>query len=374
MRVSETSRVLEPRRLREFLNAGTGPLPVLVLRVPDLERIAWRRGLREARAIERRTTRAFEDAAARLLRSGDLIAHEGGSDVYVAVLLEPTRTDGTPPAPMDARSTLARIATAMQTATRLDVITGWTTGDPGPPDGLDALVKAALVQGAQERERYAFFSTLGHELRTPLAAIRGYLETLLDEIVPTETRRRFTRIAYNETLRLGRLVDGMFELSLLDLETARPSRAKAVIGDALVAAGDACRASAAARAVALDFGEAPDICAAFDGDRLALVLINLIDNAVKHGRKGGRVAVSVARAAGCSVVLHVDDDGDGVPAADHERIFAFGARGVTAAAGRGIGLALVRLMLERSGGRVDAGRSPLGGARFSITIPAVAEG
>ena len=106
-----------------------------------------------------------------------------------------------------------------------------------------------------------------------------------------------------------------------------------------------------------------------DGDRLMLVLINLIANAIKHGRPGGRVAVTAELDGARTVTIAVDDDGPGIPAHDRERVFALGARGRTAAGGSGIGLALVRMILERAGGRVEIGASPLGGARFAVTVP-----
>jgi signal transduction histidine kinase len=99
------------------------------------------------------------------------------------------------------------------------------------------------------------------------------------------------------------------------------------------------------------------------------VLVNLIDNAVKHGRPGGRVFVGVDVADQRFVRITVDDDGPGIATDDRERIFVLGARATTAANGSGIGLALVRLMLERTGGRVELEGSPLGGARFIVSIP-----
>ena len=106
-----------------------------------------------------------------------------------------------------------------------------------------------------------------------------------------------------------------------------------------------------------------------DGDRLTLVLINLIDNAIKHGRNGGNVRVSVELADRRCALVAVDDDGLGVAPAEREAIFALGERGTTSASGTGIGLALVRLILERVGGSVEVSDSSLGGARFAIRIP-----
>jgi two-component system phosphate regulon sensor histidine kinase PhoR len=371
LRIAEVRAPLVPlARLAERLARAPEPPPVLVVRLPELERVAWRCGLRAARALERRAIAAFASAVARVLRAGDLVGHDPGSDAFVAALVAPTRDGVTPAAPIDARSALARIAATMEATTRLDCLTGWTTYDPlTDRAGLAGVLERALLRGAQERERYAFFSALGHELRTPLSSIRGYLETLLDDDVDERTRRRFVRIAYNESLRLSRLVDGMFEISLLDLHAALPVESSGSLEDALEAAADACTAIAAARGVALDVAPSAPVSVAMDADRLTLVLINLIGNAVQHGRAGGTVRVGIDASDTRLVRITVDDDGPGIPAADRERVFALGERGATNATGTGIGLALVRLMLERVGARVAIEDSPLGGARFVVAIP-----
>jgi signal transduction histidine kinase len=347
------------------------PRPVLVVRLPVLERTAWRRGRRAARALERAATAAFSTAVARVLRADDLAAHDAGSDLFVAALVAPTR-DGHPGAtPLDVRSALARIAAAMEAATQHDVRTGWTTYD-GATDrgGIAAVLERALARGAQERERYGFFSSLGHELRTPLSSIRGYLETLLDREVEPATRERFVRIAYNESLRLSRLVEGMFEISLLDLHAPvcmPPGHGS--VSEALAAVRDACEREALARRMRLEIAESEFLPVAIDTDRLALVMVNLVGNAMKHGRTGGTVRVGIDASRRRTVLLIVDDDGPGIPAGDRERVFVLGTRGTTSAEGSGIGLALVRLMLECAGGRVDIGDSPLGGARFVVSLP-----
>jgi signal transduction histidine kinase len=353
----------------DVLLAGlSGNVPLLVVRIPDLERTAWRRGLRSARALERRAMQAFGVAARRVLRGEDRIGHDPGSDIFVAALVAPPRARVDLPAALDARSALARIAATLEHTTRLDVLTGWTTFVPGGAH-IGASIDDALARGARERERYAFFSALGHELRTPLASIRGYLETLLDDSIDASTRRRFLTVAHNESLRMSRLVDGMFEISLLDLHATFPNRSIASLDLALCAANDAVGAAAAARSVILVVPRVAPISVAMDGDRLTLVLINLIDNAIKHGRLAGTVRVSVGLSEGRSARITVDDDGPGVAPAEREAIFALGERGSTLAHGSGIGLALVRLMLERVGGSVDVSESPTGGARFVIRVP-----
>jgi signal transduction histidine kinase len=348
---------------------GGEGVPLLVFRLPALERTAWRSGRRAARSIERRAGAAFAAAAAQVLRGADLIAHDGGTDAFVAALAAPTRDGHRWPAPVDVRSALARIAATIEGVTALDVETGWTRYEPHGEPQLDAAIERALVRGSQERERYAFFSAVGHELRTPLASICGYLETLLSGEPDRATRERFVRIAHTESLRMTRLLEGMFEVSLLDLSATFALPARGLLDAALAGAAVACARGAAKRAVTLHVPVLPETAVGIDADRLMLVLINLIDNAVKHGRHGGRVEVDVRDGTPRTVLLTVDDDGPGLPAGDCERIFALGVRGATHADGSGIGLALVRMILERAGARIEADKSPLGGARFAVTLP-----
>jgi signal transduction histidine kinase len=343
-------------------------VPLLVVRLPALERTAWREGLRKARTLERRACSAFAAAAGRVLRAQDSIAHDTGSDVFVAALTAPTRADNAAAISVDPRSALARISASVESATRLEVETGWTAFSHTDAADLSDAVARGLSRGAQERERYAFFSAIGHELRTPLASIRGYLETLLDDEIDGDTRTRFLSIAHKESLRLSRLVEGMFEISLLDLQTTQVVRSSGRLDVALDAAGVACAANAAARSITLRREPAAPVVVTLDADRLTLVLINLIDNAIKHGRRGGSIAIGADVCDASLACVTIDDDGPGISLADRERIFALGARGETIAAGSGIGLALVRLMLERAGGRVDVGDSPLGGARFRVYL------
>jgi signal transduction histidine kinase len=344
-------------------------VPLLIVRVPALERTAWREGLRKARTLERRAGSAFAAAAGRVLRAQDCIAHDSGSDVFVAALTAPMRGDTAAANCVDARSALARISASVESATRLEVETGWTAFSHTDAADLSDAVARGLSRGAQERERYGFFSAIGHELRTPLASIRGYLETLLDGEIDGDTRTRFLSIAHTESQRLSRLVEGMFEISLLDLHTTHVVRSSGRLDVALDAAAVACAANAAARSIALRRSPTPPATVALDADRLTLVLINLIDNAIKHGRGGGSIAIGTDVSDEALACVTIDDDGPGIAPIDRERVFTLGTRGETVAAGTGIGLALVRLMVERAGGRVDVGDSPLGGARFRVFLP-----
>lgn len=361
-----------PRKLLEVLGGRRGCVPVLVLRVSDLERCAWRDGRARARALERRVFAAFRSAAVDVLRSGDRVGHARDSTDFYAALTAASR-GAEPPGAADCRAVLERLAGAVAQRAGVEVERGWTAAAGGADFTLERLCAQALERGRRERERYAFVATLGHELRTPLTAIRGYLETLIDGGLDPGTAQRFLAIAQQETLRLGRLVDGIFEFSLLDL-SGTPARAVSCDLSAQIRRAYevvAPRALERCMRVHVDaFRRAP---AEIDADSAMHLFVNLLQNAVAHGAHGGVVRVTISRGAGIAVVW-VDDDGPGIPPAAREAIFGLGVRGEqTPAEGTGIGLALAKLLAERAGGTIAATASPLGGARFEVRLPSKAE-
>lgn len=352
---------------------GAREAPLLVLRVPALERVAWRQGREAARELERRCLASFQGTRGAALRMGDLLGHDEESEIFVAALVSLPRDDSTRIAlPMDCRATLVRLVSALERSVGVEIESGWTIAHDvrGQDAHLSASVEAALQRGARERERYAFFSMIGHELRTPLTSIRGYLDTLLDEELDAAAARRFLEIARAEALRLGRLVDGMFQLSMLDLGEKSLCAEEADAARAVCVAIDAVRPAAQARGVRIEaLGNLSGSVRGIGFDRLVQVVGNLLDNAVKHGARGGRVLVA-SRSSGHFLELRVEDDGPGIGLDRRDAVFALGERGASPAEGNGIGLAVVRLIVERCGGEVCVGKSPMGGASFEIRLPA----
>ena len=362
------------RRLRSL--PSDVPVPLLVVRLRDLERIAWREGRAAARAVERRSLRSFAETATRTLRGTDVLAHDDESEDFVAALVSPTRGTGSVATPTDCRATLARLASAMELSGGMRVETGWTIvhGVAGDPR-LSAALERALERGARDRERYAFFSTIGHELRTPLTSIRGYLETLLEDDLDPATARRFLEVARAEAMRMGRLVDGMFDISMLDLRSGHGGSESSDLAAAIANASDTVAPFALERRTTLTQLSAASHVVAIGADRLAQILINVLENAIKHGRDAGRVQVSTVPLDGRYVEVRIDDDGPGIPVCEREAIFTLARRGTNAQAkGAGLGLAVARLMLERIGGEVDVGESQLGGAQFRVRLPLLAPG
>jgi len=347
------------------------PVPLLVVRTRHFEQVAWKRGKRAARSIERRCLRAFVATAKRTLREDDVVAHDAESADFLAALLAPVRAGDVTPGPSDCRAALARLATAMEAETGLQFETGWTTLGARPAAfEIQRAVETALARGARERSHLAFFATLAHELRTPLTSIRGYLETLIDEDLDPETTRRFLETSRSEALRMGRLLDGLFDASALEVRLPADEDATGDLQAAIAAALNAVAPIAISRRTVISQFACDLAPIALETDRMTQILVNLLENAIKHGAEAGRICISVAPEVPGAARVSIDDDGPGIPEDERATIFALARRGTTArAAGSGLGLALVRLLLERVGGTVEVETSPLGGARFRLRVP-----
>ncbi|MBV8149595.1 MAG: HAMP domain-containing histidine kinase [Candidatus Eremiobacteraeota bacterium] len=343
-------------------------VPLLVFRVPEFVEIAWRKGRRAARSLEQRTTAAFRAAAVRIVREDDVLGHNQGSDRFAIAMLAPARAGATAGS-RQIRTSLERVAAAMSvfTGRRLEV-GWWPVESRSELDAFADTLDAALERGMRDRERHALLATVGHELRTPLTSIRGYIETLLEgEELDPRTTRRFLETARREALRLGRLVEGMLEFSMLDLRAPRDAYCDA--SEQIRATIDAVLPLARQRRVTIRARLPREAPARIDGDACVHALLNVVENAVKHGRECGSVCIDCVR-EGAFVRVLIDDDGSGIAPAEYETIFQLGMRGTRASRrGNGIGLAVVRAIVERFGGDVRVSASPLGGARFALCFP-----
>jgi two-component system phosphate regulon sensor histidine kinase PhoR len=235
-----------------------------------------------------------------------------------------------------------------------------------------------LARDLSERERLHqirrdFVANVSHELKTPLAAIRGYAETLVDGAVEEpETARRFSARILDQCRRLGELLDDLLTLSRL--ESTEPFRATAPVELAELAAEavDLVAERAAARRVAVTLAAAEPLTVDGDAEGLLRLLSNLLDNAVKYNREGGAVEVRLTRDDGLAR-LEVRDEGIGIPPAHLPRIFERFYRvdrGRTREeGGTGLGLAIVKHVAQAHGGRVEVTSEPGRGSTFRVLLP-----
>jgi two-component system, OmpR family, sensor histidine kinase PrrB len=230
---------------------------------------------------------------------------------------------------------------------------------------------ARLGRSAADRERALeatrrFAADAGHELRTPLTSVQATLSAL-GRHPELDAARRASMIedALAEQRRLVDLLDGLQALARGDagpLDHTRVDLADLVDG---IVTAEAARHPG----LRLD-ADLPDEPVEIDGwePGLRMLVGNLVTNAARHGRPGGRVHVTLTAAHdGAGPVLHVDDDGEGVPAGERERIFAPFARvDGTGRPGSGLGLTLVAQQARHHDADVDVGEAGLGGARFTV--------
>ncbi len=204
---------------------------------------------------------------------------------------------------------------------------------------------------AADQERRRLVATVSHELRTPLAAQRALLENLVDGVVSPGDEA--LRGALRQSERLGALVADLLDLARLDAGVAPLSVTEVRIADLLQAAASEARIDPRGVQVRCETQPA-DLVVQADPARLTQLVVNLVDNAIRHSPPGGEVRVS-ARVIDASVWwLEVCDEGPGIPGEDAERVFErFGAGG-DAAGGTGLGLAIARWVCQLHGGTITA--------------------
>ncbi|HET7221480.1 MAG TPA: ATP-binding protein [Vicinamibacterales bacterium] len=234
-------------------------------------------------------------------------------------------------------------------------------------DTLGRLQRAIL-------EMRQFSTALAHELRTPLAALRGEIELSLLQRPETERSQCRRESQLEEIDRLKRFIDQVLTLARAEGGEIPLARERVELGPLAAALVEQLDLVAQARQVQLDYRA--EVSAAVEGDRewLGRAVLNLIDNALKFTPAGGRVTVAVSRAEG-GAFLEVRDSGIGIAPDAVRHLFtpffrADPARS-SAYAGAGVGLSLVKWIVTRHRGTVDVASRPAGGSVFTIHLPAV---
>ncbi|MEC9489260.1 MAG: ATP-binding protein [Halanaerobium sp.] len=223
-----------------------------------------------------------------------------------------------------------------------------------------------------EQVRKDFVANVSHELRTPLTSIIGYLDTLIESnIDQQETVERFLRIIKDEADRLAILIQDLLELSRLEdgkEQPLLPNEIGPIIDKALAMLGD----TAGEKKIELRREVAKGLpLVKMVPEQIEQVLINLIDNGIKYTPSGGKVIVRAFQ-AGKKVILEVQDNGIGIPPEDQERIFERFYRVDKARSrslgGTGIGLAIVKHILQGHGSEIELESMPEKGSTFRFSL------
>jgi signal transduction histidine kinase/putative methionine-R-sulfoxide reductase with GAF domain len=228
-----------------------------------------------------------------------------------------------------------------------------------------------------DRQRQNYLSNVSHELRTPLTVIQGYLEALEAAGVNAGEPQKYLRVSQEQCQRLGRMIDEVLEVARLEHDVAQrhlewvPVSLAQTVSHVL----RLLRQEATLKGLSLTFHAEPDLPVLVGDERLLhLLVLNLVENAVKFTPRGRQVEVSLTRTAD-DMVLGVSDEGIGIAPEHHDRIFEkffMVDPGTTKSqGGAGIGLYLAREVVAIHGGTLSVESVPGRGARFTARLPLV---
>ncbi|WP_194833299.1 ATP-binding protein [Nocardia sp. XZ_19_369] len=230
-----------------------------------------------------------------------------------------------------------------------------------------AFNQMAADLAAADQQRRDLIANVSHELRTPITALNALLENVVDGV--SEPDPKTLRTALAQTERLSLLVSELLDLSSIEagaFPLDRESLDVAPLLAEVVAEADVA-AAALGRGVRFTTDVQPSTVRVFaDSARLHQVLLNLLDNAARHGPAGGEVRVTARMQSG-KLVIEVADDGPGIPPAERARVFdRFTRGGRTDGGGTGLGLAISRWIVDLHGGTI-AVADP--GSRIRVVLP-----
>ena len=241
--------------------------------------------------------------------------------------------------------------------------------------GAVAVLHNMTEQHRLEKLREDFIANVSHELRTPIAMLQGYSEALLDDVgTSEEERREMTKIIYEESQRMGRLVTDLLNLARMESGHMRLYREVVQLNSVIERMTLKFQPIAKEQGIELDFESAIDDWAAaeLDEDRIEQVMTNLIDNAIRHTPQGGNVKVLIEQQQGYAKIS-VNDTGIGIPEEDlqyvFERFYKADKARTLGKGGTGLGLAIASNIINTHGGKIYAESEVGKGTSFIFLLP-----
>jgi two-component system, OmpR family, sensor histidine kinase KdpD len=238
---------------------------------------------------------------------------------------------------------------------------------------LDQARREAELAAEREQLRASLLASVSHDLRTPLGTILGAVTTLEDrgEALDREARDSLLAAIHEQAEHLSKLLRNLLEMSRLEGGAIRLERELGAIEEPIGSALAALRDRIGERQISVQGPNEP-LFTVFDPVAIELVLSNLIENALRHG--ADPIEIEIGTVGEAEIAVHVRDRGPGLAPGEQALVFDKFFRGERArTGGAGVGLAIVRILIEASGGRVWAGAREDGpGAEFGFTLPRVA--
>ncbi|NDJ77823.1 MAG: HAMP domain-containing histidine kinase [Chloroflexi bacterium] len=235
----------------------------------------------------------------------------------------------------------------------------------------DMVERVSITQAAQRD----FLANVSHDLRTPLTSIQGFSQAIMEGVAADpDTAQNAARIIYDEAGRLHRMVEDLLDMARIEAGRMDMRRQIVRLADLLQAVGDSLSVKAGEKGLTLEHHIPDDLPRiAGDGDRLAQVFTNLLDNAIKHTPPGGTVTLE-AETERHRLVVAVRDTGEGIPAEDLSRVFerfyqVDKSRKRDRKTGTGLGLAITRQIVESHGGTIQVASKVGEGTIFTVYLP-----
>lgn len=221
-----------------------------------------------------------------------------------------------------------------------------------------------------EKMRQELLANVSHELRTPLTSIRGFIQAILEGVVPSEEQEKYLKIAQKEVDRLNTLVQELLDLARIKTGSIKLNMEMFDLGELAKEVASEFQLIAAKRTITVDIGKGLLITG--DRGRIRQVVINLLSNAVKYTDQDGEIQVNIQGEGGCAVIK-VRDNGIGIPETELDDIFEKFHRvdksRDPATGGTGLGLAIVKELVELHKGRITAWSRPGEGTEMKIELP-----
>ena len=240
--------------------------------------------------------------------------------------------------------------------------------------GAVAIIRDMTVERRMDKLRSDFIANVSHELRTPISMMQGYSEALVDDIGNDEEKKEMSRIIYDESLRMGRLVNDLLDLAKLESGNMDLTYEHIELSSYLKRITGKFQVIAKEKDITISvLLEDDKISWDFDPDRMEQVLTNLIDNAIRHTPHGGLIEVGQRISDRRGLIIYVKDSGSGIPEEDlpfvFERFYKADKARTRGASGTGLGLSIAKKIIGTHEGYISVTSKLNEGTLFSFVLP-----
>ena len=245
--------------------------------------------------------------------------------------------------------------------------------------GAVAIIRDMSDERRMDKLRTDFIANVSHELRTPISMLQGYSEAIVDDIAGSEAEKmEMAQIIYDESLRMGRLVNDLLDLARLESGKMNLTYDLVSVSPYLKRITSKFYGLARDKGITITTHLQDDgINWNFDPDRIEQVLTNLIDNAIRHTPAGGKIDVIQKMSDRRGLIIDVKDSGSGIPEEDlpfvFERFYKADKARTRGRSGTGLGLAIVKNIIDAHDGYISVNSLPEKGTTFSFILPRILE-